>query len=76
MNVLMESFPKFLLKLVFEMLMDGCSKNSSNIFSGTPTDASELIKKKIIEKCLDNIVDFQMAFKMCRKTITITWQKS
>ena len=71
MDVLMGSFPKFSLKLFFEMLMDGCSKNSSNIFSRTRLDTSEWMKKKIKEKCLDNLVDFQMAFKMCRKTIII-----
>ena len=32
MDVLMGSFPKFLLKLYFEMLMDGYSKNLSNTF--------------------------------------------
>ena len=64
-------FRKFSLKLFFKMLMDGCSKNSSNIFSRTPMDAYEWMKKKIIEKWLDNLVDFQMTFKMCYKTITI-----
>ena len=45
MVVLMRSFPKFLLKLFFEMLMDGCSKNSNKLFSGTSMDASEWMKK-------------------------------
>ena len=72
----MGSFFEFLFKLFFETLMDGCSKNSSNIFPGTPTDASEIDEIKITEKCLDNIVDFQMAFKMCHKTITTLWHKS
>ena len=48
--------------------MDVCSKNPSKIFSRTPMDASEWMKKTIL-KCLDNIVDFQMALKMCRKTV-------
>ena len=68
MDVLMESFPKFLLKLYFEILMDGCSKNSNNIFPRTAMDATEWMKKTI-PKCLDNLVDFQIAFKMCHKTI-------
>ena len=41
MNVSLESFPKFSLKLFFEMLMDGWSKNSNNLFTKTPMDASE-----------------------------------
>ena len=45
-NILMESFPTFLLKLYIEILMDGCSKTSSNIFSRTPMDSSEWMKKK------------------------------
>ena len=49
--------------------MDGCSKNSSNTFSRTPMDASEWMKKNI-QKCLDDLVDFQMAFKMCCETIS------
>ena len=49
MDGLMESFPKFLLKLYFEMLMNGCSKNSSNSFSRTPMDASEWMKKNHTE---------------------------
>ena len=39
-------FPNFLSKLNFEILMDGCSKNLSKIFSKTPMDASEWMKKK------------------------------
>ena len=31
--------------------------------------AFEWMKKKNIYKCLDNLVDFQIAFKICRKTI-------
>ena len=68
MDALMGSFPKFSLKLYFETLMDGCSKTSSNIFSRTPMDASEWMKKNI-QKCLDNLVDFQMDIKIFRKTI-------
>ena len=49
--------------------MDGCSKNSSNTFSRTPMDASEWMRKNK-QKCLDNLVDFQMAFRMCRETIS------
>ena len=41
----MGSFQIFLLKLYFERLMDGCSKNSNKIFSGTPMGASEWMKK-------------------------------
>ena len=47
MNVLLESFPKFSLKLVvFEMIvMGGCSKNSNNLFHKAPMDASGWMKK-------------------------------
>ena len=42
----MRYFSKFLTKLFifFEVLMDGCLKNSSNIFSITPMDVSGWIK--------------------------------
>ena len=70
MNVLMGSFPKSFSKLYFEILINGSSKYSSNIFSRTPMDASEWMKKKNIQKCLDNLVDFQMTFKMCLKTMS------
>ena len=46
MNVSLERFAKFLLKLFFEMLMDGWSKNSNNLFTKTPMDASEWMNKK------------------------------
>ena len=45
MDVLMGSFQKFLIKLYFEILMDGWSKNSSNIFPRKSMDTSEWIKK-------------------------------
>ena len=69
MNVLMGSFQKSFSKLYFEILMDGCFKYSSNIFSRTPMDASKMDEKKTIQKCLDNLVNFQGVFKMCRKTM-------
>ena len=49
---MLESFPKFSLKLLFfEMLvMDGCFKNSNNLFYETPMDASGWMKKDNIEK--------------------------
>ena len=52
MNVLKEVFPKCSLKLFFlEMLvMDGCSKNSNNLFNKTSMDASGWMKKGNIEK--------------------------
>ena len=73
MNVSLESFPKFSLKLFFEMLMDGWSKNSNNLFTKTPMDASEWIKKykeiincrKVIlvpNKCIGNVLFFQKHF--------------
>ena len=71
-----EKFPKIFIKIIFWNANEWCSKNSSNIFSRTQMDVSEWMKKKIIRKCLDNLVDFQMAFKMCRKTIAIIWHKS
>ena len=46
MDILMGSFPKFLLKQFFEMLMDKGSKNSSNIFSRTPMDTSKWMEKR------------------------------
>ena len=49
MDVLMGSFPKFSLKLFFEMPMDGCSKHSNNICSRTPMDASVWMKKDYIK---------------------------
>ena len=67
MDVLVVGFPKLSLKLYFETLMDRCSKNSSNLFSRTPMEASEWMKK--VKSNIHNLVDFQMAFKMCRKTI-------
>ena len=46
MDILMGCFfRKFLQKLFFEKLMDGCYKNLSNIFSRIPIDASEWMKK-------------------------------
>ena len=71
----MGSFPKFLSKLYFEILMDGCSKNSSSIFSRTQMDTSEPMKKNM-QKCLDHLVDFQIAFKMFRKTIGTKAQRN
>ena len=68
-NILMESFPTFLLKLYIEILMDGCSKTSSNIFLEHQWIPLNEWKKKNIYKCLGNLVDFQIAFKKCRKTI-------
>ena len=55
--------------------MDGCSKNSSSIFSRTQMDTSEPMKKNM-QKCLDHLVDFQIAFKMCRKTIGTKAQRN
>ena len=49
MDVLMGSFPKFSLKLFFEIPMDGCSKHSNNICSRTPMDASVWMKKDYIK---------------------------
>ena len=46
----------------------GAPKVLPTFFSITPMDASELMKKNIY-KCLDILVDFQIAFKICRKTI-------
>ena len=50
MNVLLESFSIFSLKLfLLEMLViDGCSKNSNKIFHKTPMDASGWMRKNII----------------------------
>ena len=59
MDVLMGSFPKFSLKLYFP---------NGWVLSRTPMDVSEWIKKNI-QKCLNNSVDFQMAFNLCCKTI-------
>ena len=44
-------FPKIFTKTIFfEMLvMDGCSKNSTNLFYKTPMDASGWMKKDNIE---------------------------
>ena len=46
MVVLMGSFPNFFTETFIEILMDGCSKNSSNIFCRIPMDTSEWMKKK------------------------------
>ena len=64
---------KIFIKTIFlEMLMDGCSKMSNNIFSRTQMNAPWMDERKIMKKCLD----FQMAFKICRETITIMCHKS
>ena len=59
MNILLECFPKFSLKpFFFEMLlMDGCSKNSNNLFCKTPMNGSGWMKKK------DNIEKLVIAAK-------------
>ena len=49
MDVLTGSFQKKFSKLYFEILMNECSKNSSKIFSRTPMDASEWMKKNHTE---------------------------
>ena len=47
MNDFTGKFPKiFITAMFFEMLMDGCSKNSNNLVSGKPVDAREWMKRR------------------------------
>ena len=68
MDVSMGSFPKIFIKTIFWNNNWRVLRKFRQHFSRTSMNTSEWMRKHI-PKCLDHLVDFYIAFKLCHKTI-------